>query len=80
MIPDNQNTDHTQADFAQLMTDIGKSQRWIAERTGISERRLRYLMAGGRLVGTEFIPTAMSYPEFHLLQELAQAAMTMRKP
>ena len=68
----------SKAEFLLLLERIGKSQRWIAERTGISERRLRYLAAGGRLVSTEFVATEMSYIEFFALGCLAEAAETMR--
>lgn len=80
MLPNNQNIPATADDFRALMERIGKSQRWIAERTGISERRLRYLAAGGRLVSGEFVPTEMSYIEQFALEQLAQAAEIMRLP
>ena len=68
----------SKAQFQDLFTRIGKSQRWIADRTGISERRVRYLAAGGRLVSAEFVATEMSYIEFFALACLAEAAETMR--
>lgn len=80
MIPNNQDIKPTAEDFRALMERIGKSQRWIAERTGISERRLRYLAAGGRLVSGEFVPTEMSYIEQFALESLANAAEVMRLP
>lgn len=68
----------TKAEFHALLERIGKSQRWISDRTGISERRLRYIAAGGRLVSAEFVATKMSYIEFFALACLAEAAETMR--
>ena len=70
----------TAADFNALLKRIGKSQRWISDRTDISERRLRYLAAGGRLVSGEFTVTSMSYIEQFALESLARCAEVMRLP
>jgi hypothetical protein len=80
LIPDYRGVESTQADFHALLERISKSQRWISERTGISERRLRYLAAGGRLVSGEFTPTSMSYIEQFALESLARCAEVMRLP
>ncbi|CAE6868667.1 hypothetical protein R69658_08016 [Paraburkholderia aspalathi] len=52
----------------------GKPQRWIAEGLGISERRVRYLIAGSRIVNGETLAVAMSYTEQLALECLADAA------
>ncbi|KVV22321.1 hypothetical protein WK80_22290 [Burkholderia multivorans] len=62
----------------ELVQRIGKSQRWIAERIGISERRLRYLIAGTRDVDGKQVEVATSYPEQFALECLADAAEVMR--
>jgi plasmid maintenance system antidote protein VapI len=61
-----------------LVARIGKSQRWIAERIGISERRLRYLIAGTRDVEGKQVAVTLSYPEEFALECLADAAEVMR--
>lgn len=62
-----------------LVERIGKSQRWIAERIGISERRLRYLIAGTRDVDGKTVDVLMTYPEEFALTCLASAAEAMRR-
>lgn len=70
-------TPFTAEETRLLIEQIGKSQRWIAERSGISERRLRYLLAGGRQVDGAWVATQLSYPERYVLEMLAEASKTM---
>ena len=63
-----------------LVERIGKSQRWIAERIGISERRLRYLVAGSRDVEGKTVAVTLTYAEQFALECLASAAEAMRQP
>ncbi|CAB3784392.1 hypothetical protein LMG28138_01800 [Pararobbsia alpina] len=57
-----------------LYERIGKSQKWIADRIGISERRFRYLIAGSREVEGKTVDVVLSYPEQFALECLAEAA------
>lgn len=61
-----------------LVKRIDKSQQWIANRIGISERRLRYLMAGTREVDGKETAVLLTYPEQYALEDLARAAEIMR--
>jgi 3-oxoacyl-[acyl-carrier-protein] synthase III len=61
-----------------LVKRIDKSQQWIANRIGISERRLRYLIAGTRDVDGKQTDVLLTYPEQFALEELASAAEVMR--
>lgn len=63
-----------------LVMAIGRSQRWIAERIGISERRLRYLVAGSRDVEGKTVAVTLTYAEQFALECLASAAEAMRQP
>jgi DNA-binding transcriptional regulator LsrR (DeoR family) len=78
MTPDARNHREAPELVRQLVERIGKSQRWIAERVGISERRLRYLIAGTRDVEGKKVDVTTTYPEQFALECLAQAAEVMR--
>jgi hypothetical protein len=56
---------------------VGKSQRWIAERIGVSDRRIRYLIAGERIANGQTLAVEMSYTEQFALEALAEAAEVM---
>jgi hypothetical protein len=56
-----------------LYERIGKSQKWIAERIGISERRFRYLIAGSREVEGKTVAVLLTYPEQFALECLADS-------
>ncbi|MEX3933289.1 hypothetical protein AB4Y32_16050 [Paraburkholderia phymatum] len=62
----------------ELVKRIDKSQYWIACTIGISERRLRYLLAGSREVDGKTVAVTMTYAEQYALQDLARAAEIMR--
>lgn len=74
MIPNARLQQNTHDDFVFLQEQIGKPQMWIAERTGISRRRLQYLTAGERFSNGVMVPVRMSYPEQFTLECLAEAA------
>lgn len=63
-----------------LVERIGKSQRWIAERIGIGERKMRYVLAGSREVDGKQIAVTLTYAEQFALECLASAAEAMRQP
>jgi hypothetical protein len=56
---------------------VGKSQRWIADRLGVGDRRIRYLIAGERIVNGQTLEVKMSYAEQFALECLADAAEVM---
>ncbi|HEX8894452.1 MAG TPA: hypothetical protein VF783_14070 [Terriglobales bacterium] len=62
-----------------LVGRIERSQRWIADRIGISERRLRYLINGTREVDGKTVAVLMTYTEQFALECLANAAEAMRR-
>lgn len=66
------------ATVRNLVARIDKSQQWIANRIGISERRLRYLIAGTREIDGKQTDVVLTYPEQFALEELASAAEVMR--
>lgn len=78
MTPDANKHVETPESVRILVDRIGKSQRWIAERIGISERRLRYLLNGSREVEGKTVAVIITYPEQFALEQLADAAEVMR--
>ncbi len=79
MTPDARHHNETLEYFHSLVARIDKSQRWISERIGISERRVRYLIAGSRDMDGKTAPVTMTYPEQFALEALASAAEAMRQ-
>lgn len=57
----------------ELIEKIGKSQVWIAKRLGVSDRRIRYIVNGSRIVNGETIDVKMSYTEQFAMECLAEA-------
>ncbi|KVC81399.1 hypothetical protein [Burkholderia ubonensis] len=78
MTPDARKHQPNPETVRELIQRVGKSQRWIAERIGISERRLRYLLAGSRDVEGKTVAVTITYPEQFALEQLADAAEVMR--
>ncbi|SDR37525.1 hypothetical protein SAMN05443245_5235 [Paraburkholderia fungorum] len=79
MTPNSDNYDPTPEAVRALVDRIGKSQFWIATTIGISERRLRYLIAGSREVEGKETDVKITYPEQFALECLAQAAETLNQ-
>ncbi|TCG09348.1 hypothetical protein BZM27_05980 [Paraburkholderia steynii] len=79
MTPNSDNHDPRAETVRKLVERIGKSQFWIATTIGISERRLRYLIAGSREVDGKTTDVEMTYPEQFALESLAQAAETLNQ-
>lgn len=67
------------AAFRALYEAIGVSRAELARRTGICERRVRYLHAGYKEIKGARTPVVMSYPEQALLELMAWAAHCARK-
>lgn len=79
MTPNADNHDPRPETVRTLVERIGKSQFWIATTIGISERRLRYLIAGSREVDGKTTDVEMTYPEQFALECLAQASETLNQ-
>ena len=80
MVP-NAHTLHqpTAAYMAELMRRIGKPQTWVAERTGISRRRIQYLLVGQKTFAGETKPVLLTYPEQFILETLAEVGDVFNK-
>lgn len=79
MTPDSDNHAPKPETVRALVERIGKSQHWIATTIGISERRLRYLIAGSREVEGKTVEVLVTYPEQFALECLALAAEVTSK-
>lgn len=78
MTPDcPKNFEATPEECRELVARIGKSQRWVGERIGIGDRKMRYLIAGSRDVNGKQVPVTLTYAEYFALQCLASAAEAM---
>ena len=77
MLPDATKQNQSPEYIRGVIESIGKSQRWIFDVTGISERRLRFLMAGERTLNGERVPVLADYAEQYILEVLADAAKVM---
>lgn len=62
-----------------LMQRIGKSQVWVADRTGISRRRIQYMLVGSKVFAGETQVVIMTYPEQFILESLADAGEVFSK-
>lgn len=62
-----------------MMTRIGKPQIWVADQTGISRRRLQYLLVGSKIFAGETQAVSLTYPEQHILECLAEAGDVFNK-
>lgn len=79
MTPDSDNHVPKPETVRTLVDRIGKSQYWIATTIGISERRLRYLIAGSRDVDGKTVEVLVTYPEQFALECLALCAEVLNK-
>lgn len=57
-----------------VMHKIGLSQYEVAHKTGISRRRIQYLLVGTRIFLDENQVVALTYPEQYILESLSQGA------
>lgn len=79
MLP-NPTTYNATPEFArELIARVGRSQVWIANNSGISRRRLQYIIAGFRVVDNERREVTMTYPEQFTLESLAAAGERFSK-
>ena len=63
-----------------LMARIGKTQLWVADQTGISRRRIQYLLVGSKTFAGEVQAVSLTYPEQFALECLAEAGDVFNKP
>ena len=62
-----------------LMARIGKPQIWVADQTGISRRRIQYLLVGSKIFAGETQAVSLTYPEQFSLECLAEAGDVFNK-
>lgn len=79
-IPDRENKHQTDPEYMrELMSRIGKPQVWVADRTGISRRRIQYLLVGSKVFAGEIQTVKLTYPEQFILEALADAGDAFTK-
>lgn len=75
MIPNReQHHDPTVQHMRALKARINMPIEWIADRTGISRRRIQYLLAGQRTQDGVLQEMKMTYPEQFVLESLAEVS------
>lgn len=65
--------DQSAAYMRDLMDRINMPQVWVADQTGISRRRIQYLLVGHKVFNGETQAVSLTYPEQFALQALADA-------
>lgn len=58
----------------ELVERIGQSQTWISKRLGVTDRRVRYILKGSRIVNGAETEVHMTYCEQFALECLAAGA------
>ena len=62
-------------EYANKLVDrIGQTPAWIAQRIGVTEKRMRYILAGSRTIKGDTTEIIMSYAEQFCLECLAAEA------
>lgn len=82
MIPNRENhipPEKSASYMRELMARIGRPQVWVADRTGISRRRLQYLLVGSKDFAGTVQEVKLTYPEQYLLECLAEAGEAFPK-
>lgn len=70
--PDRDNLKATPAYLNELLARIEMPVITVSNRTGITHRRLQYLVNGSRVVKGVTEPVLLSYPEQYTLEALAE--------
>lgn len=78
MVPNAKNHNTDPAYVKTLLDRIGESQTWISARSGISRRRLQYLLVGRREQNGFEKEVTVTYPEQWTLECLAAAGDVFR--
>lgn len=73
MIPNAENYNGATEYAQSLVERIGKPQTWIAKRLGVSDRRVRYILKGSRIVNGVETEVRMTYTEQFTLECLVAA-------
>lgn len=74
-IPDREKNHRTDTQYMrELMEKINKSQVWVADKTGISRRRIQYLLVGTKEFAGEIQDVKLTYCEQFILEALAEQA------
>lgn len=79
MIPDRATHKPTPEYVRQLLARIGRTQVWVAGRTGISRRRIQYLLVGSKVYNGVTQEVKLNYPEQWVLECLAEAGDAFAK-
>ena len=65
-------------EYANKLVDrIGQTPAWIALRLGVTEKRMRYILAGSRTIKGDTTEILMSYAEQFCLECLAAVGATL---
>lgn len=80
MIPNREALHKPTPDYMrELMARIGRPQVWVADRTGISRRRIQYLVVGSKDFAGVIQDVKLTYPEQFILEALAEAGEAFGK-
>ena len=74
MFPNAERYNHSTEYANKLVDRIGQTPAWIALRLGITEKRMRYILAGSRTIKGDTTEILMSYAEQFCLECLAAEA------
>ena len=74
MFPNAERYNHSTEYANKLVDRIGQTPAWIALRLGVTEKRMRYILAGSRTIKGDTPEILMSYAEQFCLECLAAEA------
>lgn len=74
MFPNAERYNHSTEYANKLVDRIGQTPAWIAQRIGVTEKRMRYILAGVRTIKGDSTEILMSYAEQFCLECLAAEA------
>ena len=74
MFPNAERYNHSTEYANKLVDRIGQTPAWIALRLGVTEKRMRYILAGSRTIKGDTTEILMSYAEQFCLECLAAEA------
>lgn len=79
-IPNREEFHRTDPEYMrEIMSRIGRPQVWVADRTGISRRRIQYLLVGTKEFAGEIQTVKLTYSEQFILEALAEAGDAFTK-
>ena len=74
MFPNAERYNHSTEYANKLVDRIGQTPAWIASRIGVTEKRMRYILAGSRTIKNDTTEIFMSYAEQFCMECLAVEA------